>query len=369
MGDDTPEATCLDEATPLKKEGLDDSDASSDLEKKHEKGMIALSLSAVVFGINSAFIKTIEMDVLVMIEFRLAFQWLIGLGVVCLIHNGWLSTSGVTKEDSTLTIKLLGPPERRWMLVVWVFGYTAFNFLWYSCLKLLPLGDATAIVYCSPPFAALFAYFLLGEAPKHIMLFLLALPLAVTGVMLIETPPGMLSTPPKQKYPFPMYPESVSAVGIVLASCACITAGLLASLLKLANKGVSMHWSTMEHARSMLGAGLFVPLALAVRMQFKPGIDSSKFSYEPNDWGWLTASAVTAFIGFSLQTWGFQNARAGEGQLMMYVEIPIAMLLQVMIFGRELHFSDVIGSVLVIVAGLLTFFGKGLYMPSKPDCT
>lgn len=153
----------------------------------------------------------------------------------------------------------------------------------------------------------------------------------------------------------------------MLASAACIVAGSLGSLLKLACKDVIMHWSTMEHVKCLLGMGFFIPLALAVRVQYKPAVDSSEFSYTATDWAMVMASAVTSFIGFSLQTWGYQNARAGEGSLMAYIEIPISLVLQIAFFGQGIDALDVIGSAMVMLAGMLTLFAQGIANPTESD--
>lgn len=182
--------------------------ATTETEVKHVRGLIAIACSAVAFGINSVFIKSIGMDTLIMMEIRIAFQYIFSLGAVLLVHRslasppsgvssaGMLIRFGVTKDmaDFPITERLFGPPERRWRLAPWVLCYSTFNILWFSTLRLLPLGDATAIVYCQPIFAVTFAYFLLDESPQVPLIFLAALITAASGVLLITKPVGLFNT-------------------------------------------------------------------------------------------------------------------------------------------------------------------------------
>lgn len=52
---------------------------------------------------------------------------------------------------------------------------------------------------------------------------------------------------------------------------------------------------------------------------------------------------------------------------MAYIEIPISLVLQVAIFGQGVDALDVIGSAMVMLAGLLNLFAKGIVNPERTE--
>merc|ERR1719487_2144125 len=74
---------------------------------------------------------------------------------------------------------------RSWQLLRALL-YWSFQLLWWTALIYMPLGDATALVYCGPLFTGAFAHVMLKEALTGI--FFVCAALDIVGVGLIVQP-------------------------------------------------------------------------------------------------------------------------------------------------------------------------------------
>jgi len=138
-------------------------------------GLLSVTCSAVLFGLVAALVKSIAMDPYVVLELRDTSQWLFSLAAV----------SAFVPAGRT-TAKLFGEPRHRMILFLRSGLYWGFTSLFWMALGRMPVGDVTAIVYCSPIFTALFGWLLLGERVSPRVFGCLAL--SMVGVSLITQP-------------------------------------------------------------------------------------------------------------------------------------------------------------------------------------
>ena len=90
----------------------------------------------------------------------------------------------------------LGPPEARFWLVCRGFFGAAAVCAWFFGIQILPLPDAVTLQFTTPPFAAVFAVFLVGEPWKP--LDMVGAAVCLTGVALIAHPTWLF---PNQEVP------------------------------------------------------------------------------------------------------------------------------------------------------------------------
>lgn len=326
----------------------------------HSTALIAMLCAGLCFGSNSALIKEMHMNVFLMMELRFVLQWLINLGVVLwrwrssqtMMGDGTEQQKGGERpEPEALTRLLFGPPEARRWLFFWVLSQFAFMVFWYSALRALPVGTATSILFSNTILIVFFAWLLLGELPKDMGSFAVAVVLAIAGVAFVQ---GGESDPVGGATG---QATTASTRGYVLVALAGVIAAGMPSYQKLAvqacgEEGMNLHWSTMEHLKTFLITAFLCPLALLVEF----GVTEHP-AFEDDDplatLALLPVSALFVFAGMGLQTFSYTIAGAGEAGIMLYIEIPYTMVLQLIIFHRQVTPLMVVGATAVLVAGLI----------------
>ncbi|XP_013783926.1 solute carrier family 35 member G1-like [Limulus polyphemus] len=86
----------------------------------------------------------------------------------------------------------LKSPIQYFMVVVRGFGGTGAAVLMYNSLNFLPLGDATVLMMTETIFTTLLAFIILRE--KVVFMDILAIMIAMTGIILIARPPFIFSS-------------------------------------------------------------------------------------------------------------------------------------------------------------------------------
>ena len=219
----------------------EESEEKIDIEPQHTShltALLAMLLAAICFGTNSAILKLIHMDLVLVIQIRFLLQWVFNLSVVL---YRW--SSAVAEETGSpglpLTRMLFGPPEARSWLLGWIGLYFGFCLCWYSALKLLPVGVATTILFSNTVFTVLFAWLLLGELPKDMGTFIVAAVFAFSGVCLVQSGTDSETSTAG--------PAPASAHGYLLVALAGLAVALMPSFQKRAQLACGedngeMHW-------------------------------------------------------------------------------------------------------------------------------
>lgn len=123
-------------------------------------GMLAVMMSALLFGVVACMVKSVNLPPYVQLQVRYTIQWVLSLTSVTLFgsrvkHPG---------RGPHLSLGLLFGPKRvlHWMLLRALI-YWFFMVMWWSALTMLPVGDATALVCITPVFSVPSAMLFLKE--------------------------------------------------------------------------------------------------------------------------------------------------------------------------------------------------------------
>merc|ERR1712216_516585 len=172
---------------------------------------------------------------------------------------------------------------------------------WWMALAKMPVGEATALVYCGPLFTALFGWILLGERPQRSFYGCLVLNL---GGVLLVTQPSFIFGGSKGEH-------STSYIqGCLFALCGAIVAGLSPSCVRLS---VECHWSLVEHVTALSSMILLTPAGLLVWLLV---LDAEVDLPSTEAYVMVLAVASVEFIGLGLQTYGYQKEEAARASLM-----------------------------------------------------
>ena len=211
----------------------------------------------------------------------------------------------------------------------------AATILFFSSIFLMPLAEATAIGFCTPMITALLsAVFLKERTSAATWLASLA---AFAGVLIILRP-------------------NIAALGWV--ALMPLAAALCMALMMMGNRAVAGAGSPL--LMQFLVASIAVPfvVAAAVVGHFS-GFTPLKVSLP--DWTIIARCcvvAITASFAHWLIFMGTMRASAAEIAPMTYVQLLIAMALGIALFGDWPDLTSLLGSAIIIGAGLFLWHQK-----------
>lgn len=312
-------------------------------QNRNFRGMLFTASSALLFGAVAAVTKSSGKPVLMFLLGRAITQWILSFALI----YSWRPL------DASLMESLFGPSGTRGWLVFRGVLYWCFNAFWWWSLRLMPLGDATAIVYTTPVFTASFAFCLLGEVLDAT--FFICAVMAFIGVLLIVQPSFSTSV---------YEATDNSPFGPILAMMAAITAGLLPVAVR---KVRFLHWTTIEHVTSALGV-LLTPFAMAAWVCIDHRAEEILEDAMISTAGWFTVVVACSveFIGLAMQTIGYQQVKhAATASLINYIEVPFAFVLQSVLYTRRPTGSAILGATLVLAGAATKLFHRDQASPSS----
>jgi drug/metabolite transporter (DMT)-like permease len=212
---------------------------------------------------------------------------------------------------------------------------SASSVLFFLSLFVMPLAEATSIVFVSPVFTALLSALLLKE-PMHPRAWLATF-LALAGVALVLRP-------------------NLAELGA--AALLPLIAAFFFSSMIILNRMASGTGGVMALQWGMVCVAAPVVLVLAVAGHYS-GLPSLAV-------GWPDSSVLLrcAFVALSASTahWlifqGTMRTTAADAAQAVYVQLPVALVIDALIFR---HFPDAMalsGAVLIICAGLLMWLNQ-----------
>lgn len=80
----------------------------------------------------------------------------------------------------------------------------------------------------------------------------------------------------------------------------------------------------------------------------------------PADWGWMACLCCTAALSHWLLIRAYEVAEASAIQPFAYLQLPIASLLGLTLFGETLQMNVLIGTVIIVAAGIFTLWRQRL---------
>ncbi len=296
--------------------------------KHDERGGILLALTGfILFTIGDTITKTVSGDwsPVALATLRFAFG-AIPLGLILLVREGagafiprnpWLQMArGVLLGLTTLMI--------------------------WSSFFLMPLAVSTAIAFVAPAITALLSAPLLGEKVRPVVW--LACGLAFAGVLIILRP-------------------NFLALGWL--AILPLLGALFMSLLMIANRASVGQGSSLS-MQFFVAAGGVPTLAIATVLSQATGLEM--FQITPPDWSVIIRAVIAACTG-TLGHWliymGTMRAGASTIAPATYVQLLMATALGWAVFGDMPDWPTMIGSAIIIGAGLLLWQNGRLLASSQ----
>ncbi|KAI1289658.1 Solute carrier family 35 member G1 [Halotydeus destructor] len=288
-----------------------------------------IPLSGVVLAILSAGIfATASLTVKKMKEVH-PFQVVVGRSIVQLafyapvIHfSGW-SYWGAKGDKTALFLR-------------GVIGFVSFSTA-YSAYYYLPLGDASAITFSAPVYVSIFACVILGEACGVIQTAVIFFTLG--GVVLISKPTFIFGDDPNTTVDATM--RMKGTIISLVSSLAHALAYIVMRRLKKTPAPVVIAWfsiftitlGTLSLAVMQLGLGYAV---------------KSPLDFSTHEFLYLLANGICGIVGQLFLTVALKLEEAGLVSLARTSDIIFAFAYQVAFLGESIHWTSVVGALIVI---------------------
>ncbi|MCP9222342.1 DMT family transporter [Erythrobacter sp. LQ02-29] len=267
---------------------------------------------------GDAIIKTMagQWSPLAVAALRYAFG-AVGLSALLLVHEGPRAFR----------------PAKPWLQAARGLFVALATLCFFSAVFVMPLAEATAIVFVSPIITALLSRPLLGERvyPSTVI----ASVIAFAGVLIVLRP-------------------NVAAIGV--AAFLPLGSAIFMSLLVIANRASSGQGSALSMQSFVAGFAAPVLIAAAVLGQAS-GFEPLRFGWP--EWDVIARCAIVAFTA-STAHWLIYLAtmRAGAATIapMTYVQLLVASALGWWWFGDRPDIVTYAGALVIIMAGLYLWY-------------
>ncbi|WAS90460.1 DMT family transporter [Nannocystis punicea] len=215
--------------------------------------------------------------------------------------------------------------KRRTMLGLrGLFGFIALACYFYALMH-LPIADAIVIHYIHPVFTLLLATVVLGEAlDGRETVFIVG---CFVGVVLVTQPQALFGAEATSADPFAL---TVAVLG------ALVSAGVYVLIREL---------RATEHPARVVFYNALVASILSA-----PWAATTWVAPEPREWTILLAIGGCTFLHQQSMTYGLHLVRAGRATALGYVQVLLAMLAGIWLFGEEVDRVAWIGAVILAVS-------------------
>lgn len=210
--------------------------------------------------------------------------------------------------------------RRPWLQLARGLSLVAISLLFFSALRYIPLGEATAVIFLAPLVVILLSALVLKEQIGAAVW--LAVGCGLLGVLIIVRPGGALFTP-----------------AILLPFGAALCFGLYQLLTR--RLSATDHPATSNFLTSLLGA-LLTSLALPWVWQL-PALSHGLL---------MAALGALAMTGHMLLTHAYRFASAASLAPFTYGQIVIAALLGMVFFAHAPDAGGIAGMAIIILSGL-----------------
>lgn len=209
--------------------------------------------------------------------------------------------------------------EKKWLILRGIVGTISLVFF-FMAIKLIPFGTAVTLRYLSPIFAAIIAFFFLGDRIKSIQWFFFIM--AFSGAAIIK---GV--------------DLRVTTYGFILILISAFFSGLVYPVIKVIGK--------RDHPFVIVG--YFMAVAMVIGFLFS--IPNWVWP-EQLDWILLFSLGIFGFFGQIFMTMAIQAERISKVIPFKYTESLLALLVGLIWFGETFTILAIVGIVLV-VAGMV----------------
>lgn len=205
--------------------------------------------------------------------------------------------------------------------------------LMFTALRHMPLADAIAIVFVLPFLNLALGHLLLGEAVGPARLS--ACIVGFAGVLCVVQPSF----------------ANVGWVALLPLGVALLFSGFMLLTRRIANETDPIG---LQFVSGLMAAALLLPL-----LAFGGMAELSELSWSAPDtreWGLLLSVGALGTLAHLLMTWSLSYAPSATVTPIQYIEIPIAALIGLAIFGDLPNATATFGMALTIAAGLFTMW-------------
>ncbi|KAI1289196.1 Solute carrier family 35 member G1 [Halotydeus destructor] len=244
-----------------------------------------------------------------------------------------------------------GAAGERWHLFTrGILGFMAFS-LAYSAFHLLPLGDASTIIFSAPVYVSIFACLMLGEAcgifQGVVILFTLS------GVVLISKPSFIFGTSG-----LAAADSTYRIEGIALSFGASLCQALsFISMRKLQKTpaGVVIAW--------LSGVSVIMGVTALTSLHYALGqtVVTWPTEFTQKEWLCLIANGVCGTFGQLFLTVACKIEEAGFVSLARTFDIVMAFIYQVVFLGEGISWTSVLGAAIVICGVVVSGVKKVLH--------
>lgn len=236
----------------------------------------------------------------------------------------------------------LGPPEaRKKIFAQGTFGGLLLLAI-FVAIEHVPLGNASAIFFCTPVFTFIFATFTLGEPLKAYRILIIVFML--TGVTLITRPSWM---------GFPKDHEKIESTdeNVTLGYICAILVPTLSAIVSIWTRQCRKVQVTIVMFWFAIGSCFWALIGIAVFQQW-----SGVFKLTASEVGWTAAIVTLGMIGNISYTVAVKWVSPTKANVFRSFEVILNYLLQIFLEHMIFHPTDVIGIVSLLMAVLATGF-------------
>lgn len=213
--------------------------------------------------------------------------------------------------------------HKRLLLMRGFAGFMGLSCYFYA-IGHLPLADATVIQFCNPMLAALIAIFALGEPLRGTAV--VATMLSMVGVVLVAQPTFLFATGAA------LDPVAVG-VGVVGAVFSAI------SYVVIRRLGATEHHMVVVFYFPLVTGPASLPLLAVEGMVLPEGVE----------WLLLLGIGISAQLGQIEITQGFKLETASRASAVTYLQIVLAYMWGILLFGEYPNALSVLGAILVVL--------------------
>lgn len=299
-------------------------------------GLLAVTVGAQCSVLANTMLKLMaKAPLLQVMQLRFSCQLVITLSVVCVMRA------------LGHPIRFFGPSDQRLLLVARAISFSSGLGCLWAAMKLLPIGEATAMAYFSPILCGLMARGFLGE--KLGTAFVVQAVVSSLGVLMVVLPSD----------------HSTGRGGVydnVIGMCLAATAACLFAI----NQCLTRCLRGVHPFEVQVWQDAVTALILCPCLQIVHGA--------PIDWDFWDATrvrelSVFVFAGFTgcfLFITGFLLAPASKATLFTYTEVPTSILVQILAFQQVPLAIQLIGACLIVIAAGVRLYTENAETVSKP---
>lgn len=254
---------------------------------------------------------------------------------------------------------ITGAKGERWPLFFrGFFGFLAFT-LCYASYRMIPLADASTIVFSAPVYVSIFACILLKEACGLFQVFNIAI--TIVGVLLISKPTFLF--PDHEPANVVIFRMEGTILAFISSLCTSFTFVMIRKLQKTPAAVVISVFSIVSIA---CGAIVLCVMYFAYSGHGTGLADGIGLPATSEEYFWLLMNGLCGVIGQLLLTVALKIEEAGLVSLARTIDIVMAFVFQVIWLPAELiHWTSYFGAVLVIVGVCISGLRK--WINSRPD--